>query len=502
MSQMIQLRLMVAVFASALWLPLYWWDKKKGRHFEARLHTMTPLLFLTLFPITFFLSGTTKYLQGFLSFLVSYSVYAALLLALTPLLRKRYCAELCADLWLVPNISYLVFVYESSFLKPLTVLRVDRAWFWALFGVWAAGFLGVLVWKIVSHLRFRRRLLKNAAQDDYLSYMYAEERRSVLAGSDRKPDSLPNRKAIVYSPAAAAPLSIGLFKPRIVLPRRLYEGKDLRLILRHETTHLLRADNDTKFFLTVMSACYWFLPFSWLGISKAAEDLELCCDEIATEHLKPEERKRYAELLLSNAGSAPGFTTCLSATASGLRYRLQRVMHPGKAKSGIFLLTAVLLLFLSSVQAICFAPSVGSLDGVIFDKIDNVERVVMHYEDADDLSQWKACSCDGKALRAVLSRVEAYRAESYYIDSAEFYGEELFFFTILGEEGAAKVSYYENAARVTHYQLNPGGSKGVIFKDDEQSRLWKRAQREEIYLYGEAPDWEALYALAGPPIEN
>lgn len=494
----ILLRVTIAVFTTILWVPSYWWDRKKGRHIGFTMHSAAPILFLSVFPITYFLYGTTKYFQGFLSFLASYSVYSALLLTLTPLLRKRYSAELCADLWLMPNIGYLVFVYEASLLRPFAVLRIGRVWFWALIGVWAAGFLAVFGWKIISHFRFRRQLLKHAEQDDYLSYVYVEERYNILAELERERSRLPDRKEIVYSPDAVSPLSIGLIKRRIVLPKRFYEEKDLQMILRHETTHLLREDNGTKFFLTFLLACYWFLPFSWLGLSRASEDLELCCDELATARLTPEERKRYAELLLSNAGSAPGFTTCLSASASGLRYRLQRVLHPVKTKSGIFLLAVVMLLFLFSLQAVCFAPGVGKLDEAVFDGISNAERIVMRVEDADDTPLWKPYLCDSDALHTVLSQVEAYRADSYYIDGAGDLGEERLGLSVFCEDSAALITCYENGVCLMRYQLILDSRNGIIIGDDDQNRVWKRNRTEEVYLYDTPPDWDALFALAQP----
>ncbi|MBR4194718.1 MAG: hypothetical protein IKQ54_10380 [Oscillospiraceae bacterium] len=44
------------------------------------------------------------------------------------------------------------------------LIRLPRRLFWVLLGIWAAGFAGVLVWPVVSHLRFRRSLLRGAAK--------------------------------------------------------------------------------------------------------------------------------------------------------------------------------------------------------------------------------------------------------------------------------------------------------------------------------------------------
>ena len=80
----------------------------------------------------------------------------------------------------------------------------------------------------------------------------------------------------------------------------------------------------------------------WLGLQKASEDMELCCDELTTKGMQEARRRDYANLLLSGAGTAMGFTTCLSASASGLRYRMARILHPKKRRAGflsVFLLS-------------------------------------------------------------------------------------------------------------------------------------------------------------------
>ena len=67
----------------------------------------------------------------------------------------------------------------------------------------------------------------------------------------------------------------------------------------------------------------WFHPLVWLAVKKAEEDLELSCDEIVLKDADLSTRKKYAELLLSIAGDGRGYTTCLSASAKTLSYRLK-----------------------------------------------------------------------------------------------------------------------------------------------------------------------------------
>ena len=303
-----------------------------------------PGVFFSLLLLSFFLGLFFSYLTKLLRMLAVTLVYSALLRALTPLLRRRISARGCAALWLLPNLLFYVsqlLLRDYTLVAPLFVVRLPRSALLIALLVWAAGFAAVLAWKIVSHFRFRRAVLRDAVP------VSAQERDLFLStwralcfdGNVRPAGFKGNMKtggkvSVLRSPAVDSPLSVGLLKSWLVLPQRKYSEQELWLIFRHEAIHLLRQDNWLKFTLGFLCAAGWFIPMLWPGLGKAAEDLELCCDELATQGMEEERRRNYADLLLSNAGTAKGFTTCLSASASGLRYRMAQVLHPQKRRAG------------------------------------------------------------------------------------------------------------------------------------------------------------------------
>lgn len=304
-----------------------------------------PDVFLLLLLLSFFLGRFFSYLAKLLRMLAATLVYSALLWALTPLLRKRISARGCAALWLLPNlifyISLSLLLHKFTPGAPLFVVRLPRSALWIALLVWAAGFVAVLIWKLVSHRSFREAVLRDAvpvsAQERNL---FLSTWRALCFDENKKRAEIENNVSpskevsVLRSPAVDSPLSVGLLKSWLVLPQREYSEQELRLIFRHEAIHLMHQDSRLKFTLSFLCAAGWFIPMLWPGLGKAAEDLELCCDELATNELTEEQRKNYAGLLLSNAGTAKGFTTCLSASASGLRYRMAQVLHPQKRRAG------------------------------------------------------------------------------------------------------------------------------------------------------------------------
>lgn len=235
------------------------------------------------------------------------SLYFVLLLLAQPFLRRHLRAGSCALLWLTPNYLYLA-MSSGMVVPPRWVISLPQGLVEKLAGVWLAGAPVVLGWKIFSHLRFRRWLLRGAEEvsDPAVLAVWQAE---VDRAREKKP-----KFRLVTSPQASTPITIGLFSKsvRVVLPQRHYTPEELKLIFRHELVHIGREDAWNKFFVAFCIAMCWFNPLMWLAMGRSSEDLELSCDETVLSSLGEGERRQYADLILRTAGDGRGFTpVCL-----------------------------------------------------------------------------------------------------------------------------------------------------------------------------------------------
>lgn len=297
-------------------------------------------------------------------------LYYAVLLPVLPLLRRRISAMACAMLWLVPNYLYITFYNFMEPVRPGLVLHASAELLRTLFLVWLAGAIVVLGWKIFSHLVFRRKLLREAqAPGEALLAQWQEE----LERADVKK---PKWK-LVLSSQATTPLSVGLWprSTRVVLPERTYSREELALIFRHEIVHLSRMDAWGKFFLAFCTAVCWFNPLMWVAMRKSADDLELSCDEAVTAELDEAGRRRYASLLLDTAGDERGFTTCLSASAKALRYRLRGIVHPLRRTSGALTVGLVFFILCMSCGYVSLAVDSGTVGDQIWPEPDTAYTI-------------------------------------------------------------------------------------------------------------------------------
>lgn len=374
-------------------------------------------------------------------------IYYVLLLAMMPRLRRWVSARVCAMLWLLPDWLY---VFAGRPDRPtdgkMLVLHAPGVLVYVLLAIWAVGAVGVMVWKIGSHLAFRRRILKNAVpvtDRQTLHVWEIELERAWIRKCKWK---------LVRSDAVTTPLSIGLYNrtTRIVLPMREYTQEELSLILRHEIIHISRGDPEAKFFLTFCTAMCWFNPLMWAAMRKSADDFELSCDESVLLDEPQPVRRQYAELLLQTAGDERGFTTCLSATADALRYRLKAVMKPEKKRTGAILigLTLFVLAMCSGYVALAYDAQPGAAH--IFGGQDLSTVTVDSVDPWNDPRGKDGVCLNEEALKAYLASLEL----ELYTEEIHAYNEDerTIFIEFDSPQGYLSAALCDRAVQVTRSQ--------------------------------------------------
>lgn len=355
-------------------------EKRPGRE---TVIWVSPMLLPTFFIILFvgfavvqdFGFAADAMQEFLLELMVTLVVYYAVLFCLLPLFRRLFSARACAVLWLLPVYLYWMRqLWVNNHVEPLLVLRIPRPIMKPLVIVWAVGAAGTAAWKIISHLVFRKQVLLNVKPVGIndISRLWEREQERI---ERKKPIPL------LISPNVASPLTIGVFSwsMRTVLPEKTYTLDELELIFRHELRHVQRRDVDTKIMLAFCEAICWFNPLMWLASKRAIADMELSCDEMVVYGKNEQERKRYASLLLNTAGNDRGFTTCLSASAKTLRYRLKNVVQQRKRFPGAIFLGIMTMVLIMSTGQITVTADYGSVEEVIFQpaQIGELESVTV-----------------------------------------------------------------------------------------------------------------------------
>lgn len=103
------------------------------------------------------------------------------------------------------------------------------------------------------------------------------------------------------SALVAAPVTVGVFAPKIILPStwRRWPQEKLSAVLAHEQAHVRRRDPLFRWLAHVNRCVFWFHPLAWWLERTLAATAEDACDDAAVRAIGA--TQRYAEILVETA---------------------------------------------------------------------------------------------------------------------------------------------------------------------------------------------------------
>ncbi len=171
--------------------------------------------------------------------------------------------------------------------------------------------------------------------------------------------SLCYRDNIYFCDSIATPFVFGIIKPRIYMPSGMSE-EQMGSVIAHETAHLKRKDHWWKTVAFFLLSVYWFHPLLWVSYLLFSRDIERACDERVVREMAPEERKGYAEALVSCSLQKRMMFACpLAFGEVGVKNRVKSVLNYKKPAFWVVAVTIVA----GVAVAICFLTNPLSGEG-------------------------------------------------------------------------------------------------------------------------------------------
>lgn len=315
------------------------------------------------------------------------SVIAALLLALGPLLAKRYQPRALYLAWLMVAVGLLVPLrWQAS--KPVLVVKPPRIasaplqpaespapraalpemvvtggaqdaalpqipttspvplpWADLLFGVWAIGALSVLCVQLWRHGRFLRSVQRWGRP-------LADPRYGEMLEQERQRLGIRRPVRMLRCPAVDSPMMIGFVRATILLPEETLPTHALAMVLRHELVHLRRGDLWGKALMLLAGAAHWFNPLLPLMARALSFQCEAACDATVMRHNNFRTRQVYSftilELLRRRNRRQTAFSTSFHSGKRGMKQRLAAILNPRRKRLGVALAALVLVATLST----------------------------------------------------------------------------------------------------------------------------------------------------------
>lgn len=188
--------------------------------------------------------------------------------------------------WLVPSLgstapalltSTRSFTAAAVLVTPGAPITAAPTWPAWLALAWAAGALVIAVRLARGHLAARR--LVHAADPVIPSAWFTAQREAATALG------LTRRVQVRRSATIGSPMTIGVVRPRVLLPAAAegWAPARLRAVLVHELGHVVRHDTAIQLAAQLACALYWWNPLAWLAAARLRIEREHACDDLVLD---------------------------------------------------------------------------------------------------------------------------------------------------------------------------------------------------------------------------
>lgn len=254
---------------------------KKGlqKHISTRWRYNMDLLFIVLMAIPFLPAGLTNFMNigtGWLSGLFSGQGTAPDMGAT----MGGATQAVGGTNWL-QDFSMSVDRASTGFIAPILLI------------IWLVGIIAMIVftWHCNRELRLVVESMKQVEDDTLAALFY------------RLKAELEIKRRIMFGTSimAKSPMTVGLFRTRIILPAetsKTSSAEDIRYILLHELTHCKNRDIPINNLMCAFQILYWFNPIVFFAFREMRLDRELNCDISVLRRLPEEQHVTYGQTLL------------------------------------------------------------------------------------------------------------------------------------------------------------------------------------------------------------
>ncbi|OEZ50070.1 D-alanyl-D-alanine endopeptidase precursor [Janthinobacterium sp. MP5059B] len=214
-----------------------------------------------------------------------------------------------------------------------------QAWMPALVLAWSAG-VGLMSLRLCLGLAWVGRLRRQAVAAPAI-WQARLDALALRMGLHRRPP-------LKLHAGLASPVTVGFWRPVILLPAALLSGMPVALLealLAHELAHVRRWDYLVNLLQSVAEALLFFHPVVWWLSARMRAEREQVADALAAQALQDPQQLATALHALSLHTAVPQHSRLLmSARGGALLTRIERLMAPGLDTAGWKLAVPALLL--------------------------------------------------------------------------------------------------------------------------------------------------------------
>ncbi len=195
--------------------------------------------------------------------------------------------------------------------------------------------------------------------------------------------------SVRQSDRISAPLTYGIFRPVILMPKKMdwKNETQLQYVLSHEYVHIYRYDTVTKLIATLALCIHWFNPFVWVMYVLFNRDIELACDESVIRQFGEKSKSAYSLMLINMEAAKSGLLPfCNNFSKNAIEERITAVMKIKKTSLLAICIAAILIVGVTTTFATSAAGSsreknadtltVGEYNAAHLDVVDGLQNIL------------------------------------------------------------------------------------------------------------------------------
>lgn len=210
------------------------------------------------------------------------------------------------------------------------------------FAIWLVGVIICAAAMVETYVRCRREFRESLpVESDFVERWLREH-------------PLRRRLSVRQSDRVSTPLTYGIIRPVILLPKNIDMSDEemLRYVLTHELVHIRRFDAVSKLLLVAAVCVHWFNPLVWVMYVLANRDLEISCDEAVIRTLGGESKADYARALIRMEERRSGLSAFYNGfSKNATEERIVSIMKSKKTSVVAIFMAVALVLGTSAVLA-------------------------------------------------------------------------------------------------------------------------------------------------------
>lgn len=238
----------------------------------------------------------------------------------------------------IPSMQGLFVTTQEVEQPPADISSSVSMWFI----VWCAGTILIALFFIISYLRCLIEFRTALPVHNHYVEKWLEERPLKRPISVRQSDKIH------------APLTYGIFRPVILMPKKTdwKNEKQLKFILSHEYVHISRYDTVTKLIATLALCIHWVNPFVWVMYFLFNRDIELACDESVIRQFGEKSKSAYSLMLINMEVAKSGLLPfCNNFSKNAIEERITAIMKTKKTSLFAICIAAILIVGVTTTFA-------------------------------------------------------------------------------------------------------------------------------------------------------